>query len=120
MKQPIIDQQPRPSRARRLVDEQGERQPGTARGVTGYLLIRHPNAGAEGVTMVLAILFIVGGLFRLIGASAIQFSRWGMDRICESNLGSLALPSGAGEVELRMFRVDRNLTANGLGRRIGP
>jgi uncharacterized membrane protein HdeD (DUF308 family) len=45
--------------------------------VTGYLLIRHPDAGAEGVTMVLASLFIVGGLFRIIGASAIQFPRWG-------------------------------------------
>ena len=47
------------------------------RGVTGYLLIRHPDAGAEGVTMLLAALFIVGGLFRGIGASVIQFPRWG-------------------------------------------
>jgi len=37
--------------------------------VTGYLLIRHPDAGAEGVTMVLAALFIAGGLFRVVGAS---------------------------------------------------
>ena len=47
------------------------------RGVTGYLLIRHPDAGAEGVTLLLASLFIVGGLFRAIGASVIQFPRWG-------------------------------------------
>ncbi len=47
------------------------------RGVTGYLLIRHPDAGAAGVTMLLAALFIVGGLFRGIGASVIQFPRWG-------------------------------------------
>ena len=47
------------------------------RGVTGYLLIRHPDAGAEGVTMLLALLFIVGGLFRATGASVIQFPRWG-------------------------------------------
>lgn len=47
------------------------------RGVTGYLLARHPDAGAQGVTMVLAALFIVGGLFRGIGASVIQFPRWG-------------------------------------------
>jgi uncharacterized membrane protein HdeD (DUF308 family) len=47
------------------------------RGVTGYLLIRHPNAGAEGVTMLLAALFMVGGLFRGVGASVIQFPRWG-------------------------------------------
>lgn len=45
--------------------------------VIGYLLIRHPDAGAEGVTMVLAALFIVGGLFRVVGASAVQFPRWG-------------------------------------------
>jgi uncharacterized membrane protein HdeD (DUF308 family) len=45
--------------------------------VTGYLLIRHPNAGAEGVTMLLAALFMVGGLFRAMGASIIQFPRWG-------------------------------------------
>jgi uncharacterized membrane protein HdeD (DUF308 family) len=47
------------------------------RGVTGYLLVRHPDAGAEGVTMVLAALFIVGGLFRAAAAGAIQFPRWG-------------------------------------------
>jgi uncharacterized membrane protein HdeD (DUF308 family) len=46
------------------------------RGVTGYLLIRHPDAGAEGVTMVLAVLFIVGGIFRASAAGTIQFPRW--------------------------------------------
>ena len=45
--------------------------------VTGYLLIRHPDAGAQGVTFLLATLFMVGGLFRGIGASVIQFPRWG-------------------------------------------
>ncbi len=47
------------------------------RGVTAYLLIRHPDAGAAGITMLLAALFIVGGLFRAIGSSVIQFPRWG-------------------------------------------
>jgi uncharacterized membrane protein HdeD (DUF308 family) len=47
------------------------------RGVTGYLLIRHPDAGAAAVTMVIAALFIVGGLFRAIAAGTIQFPRWG-------------------------------------------
>jgi uncharacterized membrane protein HdeD (DUF308 family) len=47
------------------------------RGVTGYLLVRHPDAGAQGVTLLLATLFMVGGLFRGIGASVIQFPRWG-------------------------------------------
>ncbi len=46
-------------------------------GVVAYLLIRHPDAGAAGVTMLLAVLFIVGGLFRIIGASVIQFPYWG-------------------------------------------
>jgi uncharacterized membrane protein HdeD (DUF308 family) len=45
--------------------------------VTGYLLIRHPDSGAEAVTMIIASLFIVGGLFRAIGAGMIQFPRWG-------------------------------------------
>ena len=47
------------------------------RGVTGYLLIRHPDAGAQGVTLLLASLFVVGGLFRSIAAGTIQFPRWG-------------------------------------------
>jgi uncharacterized membrane protein HdeD (DUF308 family) len=47
------------------------------RGAAGYLLIRHPSAGAEGITMLLATLFIVGGLFRATGASVIRFPRWG-------------------------------------------
>jgi uncharacterized membrane protein HdeD (DUF308 family) len=46
-------------------------------GVVGYLLIRHPDAGAAGVTMLLAVLFIVGGTFRIAGASVIQFPWWG-------------------------------------------
>jgi uncharacterized membrane protein HdeD (DUF308 family) len=47
------------------------------RGMIGYLFIRHPDAGAAGVTMVLAVLFIVGGLFRITGSSVIQFPYWG-------------------------------------------
>ena len=47
------------------------------RGVTGYLLIRHPDAGAAGVTMLLASLFIVAGLFRAVGAGVIRFPRRG-------------------------------------------
>jgi uncharacterized membrane protein HdeD (DUF308 family) len=47
------------------------------RGGVGYLLIRHPNAGAEGVTMVIAMLLIVGGVFRAAGASVIKFPWWG-------------------------------------------
>lgn len=59
------------------------------RSVTGYLLVRHPDAGAQGVTMLLASLFIVGGLFRGIGATVIQFPRWGWTAF--SGLVSFAL-----------------------------
>jgi len=47
------------------------------RGVTGYFLLRHPDAGAEAVTILLASLFVVGGIFRIVATSLIQFPRWG-------------------------------------------
>lgn len=47
------------------------------RAVTGYLLIRQPDAGAQGVTMLLAALFIVGGLFRGVGCGCYSFSQVG-------------------------------------------
>ena len=50
---------------------------GIIRGMTGYLLLRHPDAGAAGVTMLLASLFIVAGTFRAVGAGVIRFPRWG-------------------------------------------
>jgi len=47
------------------------------RGFTGYLLVRYPGAGAVSLTLVLASFFVVGGLFRAIGAGMIQLPRWG-------------------------------------------
>jgi uncharacterized membrane protein HdeD (DUF308 family) len=47
------------------------------RGVTGYLLIRYPLAGAASLTLILASFFIVGGLVRSIGAGMLKFPRWG-------------------------------------------
>lgn len=47
------------------------------RGVVGYLLIRYPQSGALGFTIILAAFFIVGGLFRAIAASVVQFPQWG-------------------------------------------
>ena len=47
------------------------------RGVTGYLLVRHPVIGAESLTLVLGSFFIVGGLFRAIGSGMVKFPRWG-------------------------------------------
>jgi uncharacterized membrane protein HdeD (DUF308 family) len=45
--------------------------------VTGYLLIRHPDAGAAGVTLLIAGLLMIGGIFRGVAASVLQFPRWG-------------------------------------------
>ncbi|MGD1093195.1 MAG: HdeD family acid-resistance protein [Bryobacteraceae bacterium] len=47
------------------------------RGFTGFLLIRYPLTGAESLTLVLASFFIVGGMFRTIGAGMVKFPRWG-------------------------------------------
>jgi uncharacterized membrane protein HdeD (DUF308 family) len=47
------------------------------RGFTGYLLVRYPLAGEYGLTLLLASFFIVGGVFRAIGASALHFPQWG-------------------------------------------
>ncbi len=47
------------------------------RGFTGYLLIRYPLAGAVSLTLILASFFIVGGLFRAIGAAMMNLPRWG-------------------------------------------
>ena len=47
------------------------------RGFTGYLLLRYPLTGAAGLTLILASFFVVGGLFRAIGAGMLKFPRWG-------------------------------------------
>ncbi len=59
------------------------------RGLTGYLLIRYPGAGAAGVTLLLALFFVVGGLFRAIAAGIMQLPRWGWSLF--SGLVSVAL-----------------------------
>jgi len=47
------------------------------RGVTGFLLVRYPLAGAMSLTLILASFFIVGGMVRAIGSAALQFAHWG-------------------------------------------
>jgi uncharacterized membrane protein HdeD (DUF308 family) len=61
------------------------------RGFTGYLLVRYPSVGAAGLTLVLASLFVVGGLFRAVAAAAIRFPRWGWSVAS----GTLSLALGA-------------------------
>jgi uncharacterized membrane protein HdeD (DUF308 family) len=47
------------------------------RGVAGYVLIRYPGSGEVSITILLASLFIVGGLFRTVGATSMRFPSWG-------------------------------------------
>lgn len=62
---------------------------GLLRGVTGFLLIRYPLAGAVSLTLILASFFIVGGMFRAIGCAALQSPRWGWAAL--SGIVSVAL-----------------------------
>jgi uncharacterized membrane protein HdeD (DUF308 family) len=47
------------------------------RGFIGCLLICYPAASAAALTLTLASFFIVGGLFRSVGASTLKLPRWG-------------------------------------------
>jgi uncharacterized membrane protein HdeD (DUF308 family) len=50
---------------------------GILRTAVGTLLVLYPGAGAQGLTLVLSVYFIVSGLFRAIGSTALQFPSWG-------------------------------------------
>jgi uncharacterized membrane protein HdeD (DUF308 family) len=45
--------------------------------VMGFLIIQHPLAAAAGLTLLLALAFLVGGLFRIIFALSERFPNWG-------------------------------------------
>jgi uncharacterized membrane protein HdeD (DUF308 family) len=45
--------------------------------VTGFLTLQHPLLAAEGLTLMLAAAFLVGGVFRIIVAVAERFPSWG-------------------------------------------
>jgi uncharacterized membrane protein HdeD (DUF308 family) len=47
------------------------------RGFTGFLLVRYPLIGALSLTLLVASLFIVGGIFRVVGAASLRFPHWG-------------------------------------------
>jgi uncharacterized membrane protein HdeD (DUF308 family) len=50
---------------------------GILQGAVGVLLLLHPLAGAASLTLMLAALFIVGGLFRIFAAISARFHSWG-------------------------------------------
>ena len=47
--------------------------------VIGLLIVGHPVASAAGLTLLLAALFLTGGLFRVIAAAALRHPNWGWD-----------------------------------------
>ncbi len=63
-------------------------------GVTGLLLVTRPLLSAEGLTFVMAIFFLVGGLFELSGSLLVALPGWGwqaVDGIITIVLGALVL-----------------------------
>jgi len=50
---------------------------GIIRVTVGALLVLYPNAGAQSLTLVLSVYFIVSGLFRAIGSAVLRFPSWG-------------------------------------------
>jgi uncharacterized membrane protein HdeD (DUF308 family) len=45
--------------------------------VTGFLMFRQPLVAAEGLTLMLAAAFMVGGVFRIVAALIERFPEWG-------------------------------------------
>jgi uncharacterized membrane protein HdeD (DUF308 family) len=63
-------------------------------GVTGLLLVMSPAISAEVLTVVMAMFFIIGGLFQLLGSLAVSLPGWGWqaaDGIVALILGLLVL-----------------------------
>jgi uncharacterized membrane protein HdeD (DUF308 family) len=50
---------------------------GVLAGVTGFVLVARPGTGAEVLTLVFAILFLVGGSMRIMAAVVERFPSWG-------------------------------------------
>jgi uncharacterized membrane protein HdeD (DUF308 family) len=50
---------------------------GIIRITVGTLLVLYPGTGAESLTLVLSVYFIVSGLFRAIGSAVLRFPSWG-------------------------------------------
>ncbi|MFJ7780971.1 HdeD family acid-resistance protein [Streptomyces yangpuensis] len=44
----------------------------------GFVILRRPEAGAEALTMFAALLFLTGGLFRLVGALVVRGANFGL------------------------------------------
>jgi len=62
---------------------------GIIRAAVGTMLVVYPGAGAEALTLMLSLYFIVGGLFKTFGSIALMFPSWGWS--VASGLVSIAL-----------------------------
>jgi len=63
-------------------------------GVAGFMLIARPLISAEAVTLFMAMFFLIGGLFQLIGSLTVHLPDWGwqaIDGIITFLLGVLLL-----------------------------
>lgn len=45
--------------------------------VAGFLMLQHPLLAAEGLTLMLAAAFLIGGVFRIVAALVERFPDWG-------------------------------------------
>jgi uncharacterized membrane protein HdeD (DUF308 family) len=50
---------------------------GIIRATVGVLLVVYPGAGAQGLTLLLSLYFLAGGLFKTFGSFMLQFPSWG-------------------------------------------
>ncbi len=50
---------------------------GILTGVVGLILVANPGAGALVLTLILAVFFMVAGLFRIMAALTMRFPHWG-------------------------------------------
>jgi uncharacterized membrane protein HdeD (DUF308 family) len=72
--------------------------------VVGLLILSHPVGAAAGFTLVLAALFLTGGIFRIVAAAMLRYPNWGwsvLDGAVSLALGILiwtGWPSSALEV----------------------
>jgi uncharacterized membrane protein HdeD (DUF308 family) len=65
-------------------------------GVLGFIFVLRPAITAEVLTFVMALFFLVGGLFQIVGAGAIGYGGWGwhlLDGVINIALGAMILSS---------------------------
>ncbi|WP_294531826.1 DUF308 domain-containing protein [uncultured Rhodoblastus sp.] len=63
-------------------------------GVFGLLLVTRPLIGAEALTFVMALFFLIGGLFQLVGSLFVALPGWGwqaLDGLITLALGAMVL-----------------------------